>query len=160
MRLLRKHGRCADWVSPPREWKFPLGYPHAVQPVDPCTDVAMDDEEKNQPSQVHVVPDNLPRSNRNPGKRLLDKVPDHVWLNAPTTLFPLQEMNGVQNKRRKLSENSLAVTAFTHSHQDTLTDHIYPEDMRSQIHDMARVRLQRPLLTKHAQNRLQYAGSH
>ena len=140
MRLIQNYGRRAKYVlSSEDPWLYTSNVPVQEFKEEENTqeDASMtDDDEKEAlpPLPLHAPPKPADTRSReptsdpsNPGKRLLDYIPAHVW-NSSQNQSPVAP----PHKRQKTGTDIQPRTNIA----PHAMDFVYPEDMRAKIYDM------------------------
>ena len=138
MRLIQNYGRRANYVlSSQDNWLYSSSVPVQQFKEEEETehDTCMKDDEKEAlPSPLPLSPEAASAMSRdgtscpsNPGKRLLDYIPAHVWNTSHA-----QQIAIPTHKRLKTGTNIQPRTDTTSDEMDF----VYPEDMRAKIYDM------------------------
>ena len=138
MRLIQNYGRRANYVlSSEDNWLYSssVRVQQFKEEEETERDTCMKDDEKE------ALPSSLPHSTEaasaakrdetsspsNPGKRLLEHIPPHVWNSSHA-----QQIAMPTDKRLKTGTNIQARKDMTPHDMDF----VYPEDMRAKIYDM------------------------
>lgn len=139
MRYLQEHGRRAAWVIPSHSWRVQTTSPpqEATSKLPPQNTKVHEETETEPAFELN----HEPLSPKNPGKRLIQHVPAHVWVPSSPAIQNLEQIHPPAAAMSTTNQRP-PVTKTTGSRHGAPTR--YPDEMRQHIRFWAQYRLRHP----------------